>query len=98
MTDEHTGDFDPWTERDMLRSLTGVDTIEVLIGGPATKFAGTFMIQYRRGIMFDPADGKKGIIRELVRPIKSYNREAIAEIIRKDQEAYEVFQTAESVE
>lgn len=91
------GAFDPWTERDVLRAKTGVDTVEVLIGGPNTKFAGMFMIQYRRGIVFDPADGKKGIIRELVRPIKTYNRDQIAEIIRKDKEAYEVFQTQESL-
>jgi hypothetical protein len=56
-----------------------------------------YLVQYRRGIVFDPADGKKGILREMLRPIKSYNREKVARIIAHDKETYQTFQTADSM-
>jgi len=92
-TEQHTGDFDIWAERDALRRMTRCHVLEVFMGGPGTKWAGHVMIQYRRGIFIDPRDGKPGMLREWVFLKDKYQRDFVAEVIGRDRESTDLYQT-----
>lgn len=96
-TEKHTGDFDLYVERDALRRMTRIHNIELLMGGPSTKWAGHVMVQYRRGIFIDPKDGKPGLLREWVMLKDKYQRDFVAEVIGRDKESHSVIQTQESL-
>lgn len=96
-TEKHTGEFDLFVERDALRRMTRIPTIEVMMGGPNTRWAGHIMVQYRRGIFLDPHDHKPGLLREWVMLKDKYNRDFVAEVLGRDRESTSVFQTQESL-
>jgi hypothetical protein len=96
-TEKHEGDFDLFVERDNLRKMTKVQNIEVLMGGPNTRWAGHVLIQYRRGRIIDPHDHRPGLLREWVFLKSKYNRDFVAEVFGGDKESFAIYPTRESL-